>query len=147
MTFTFIEADLAGMHLFTLPCHPLSLMNFKLDGCWLCSHVISETHLLETEWRDRGTITSTCKCLCSLKKIHPCIRYTCASVTFIYRFLPLFQIPPTYPLQTSCSLVFFNPLGPFTTGIGTTHQRHENKTNKQTNKPQTLSTPVAVGYQ
>lgn len=35
----FVEADLAGIYPFILPCHPLSHMDFRLDSCWDCSHV------------------------------------------------------------------------------------------------------------
>lgn len=36
----FIEVDLAGIYPFTLPCDSLSHVDFRVDSCWLCSHVV-----------------------------------------------------------------------------------------------------------
>lgn len=138
---TFIEADLAGVDLIISLVAPFPMWTSDLTA------VGSATMLYEGKWntssggRTEGqkTMTSKCQCLCSLRETYTCIRYTCTLAIFTYQF-SMFQIPPTYPLQTSCSLIFFSSLSRY-------HRRRDHLQETWKREKGTLSTLVTVSYQ
>lgn len=106
---------------------PCELQTWQLLALQPCCMKAKEIHLLEAGRRDRRPWPQSANVYVVLRETYTCIRYKGTLAIFTYQF-SLFQIPPTYPLQTSCSLVFFNPLSPVTTGTGTTYKRPEKKT-------------------